>query len=224
MRQNLTRHLLESRCVEELWSLVLDPKWMYAQVDSGGPPAIKRDMKVLDASVWSFPRASAYSSHAAKSVRTVSRCLEASPPESFESVRMLSFSVLSRICEECRGNSILRLLQSKIISSTPPPFLVPKASSVPRAVEALEAEVNMKFHCVSYSPCGRYLVAGVSSDVLVLDAGTRDCVKRLYFHNFEVSVVRFSSSSQIVSASSDNTITAWNWGIIGESFQDFVRS
>lgn len=50
-------------------------------------------------------------------------------------------------------------------------------------------------------------------EVIVLEAETRDILKRLKFHQDEVNAVKFTSCSQIASASSDNTIALWSWAL-----------
>lgn len=51
----------------------------------------------------------------------------------------------------------------------------------------------------------------MESKVIVLNACTRDCLKRSNFHRRKVSAVKFASSSKIVSASRDSTIGVWDW-------------
>lgn len=103
----------------------------------------------------------------------------------------------------------------KMISSTPSPCLVPVVSSSAAADEALEAEIGISASqfrmLVAYSACGRYLVASVFCDVMVFDSENRDCLKRLVFHKGEITAVKLSSSSKIISASSDHTVAVWAW-------------
>lgn len=143
------------------------------------------------------------------------------PPTCFESVRLLSFALLSRISEESGQEPSLRLFRKKIISSTPKPCLVPVTSPFARAGDAKTAEVNVResqsstarcdHMAVDYSPCGRYLVARAKSDVIVLDAHTKESMKRLSFHKRKAYIVKFASSSKILSVARDNTIAVWNW-------------
>lgn len=129
---------MQAGLVEELRGIVLHPRWMLAQVKSGGLPEIKGDLNALEHS------ASTCSSDIVKSVRTIKRCLEASDRDCFQTAEALSFSLLCRICSESRKNWVLRA-----------PCLIPEISPLTPPPEALEAEVNCGAECVTFSPCGK---------------------------------------------------------------------
>lgn len=138
------------------------------------------------------------------------------PIEIFESVQTLSFSLLFRICEESRHEPILRLLLNRIALSSPKPCLVPVTSTFAPASDAIEAQMNLfssltQVHYLDYSPCGRHLVVGKDCDAGVLDAETRRVMTRALFYKSGITAVKFASSSKIVSASRDRTISVWDW-------------
>lgn len=71
------------------------------------------------------------------------------------SSRALSLLMLSRIWDHSRSNSILRLLSSKIVSSTPSPCLLPVRSCLTPPSKSLVTEVDFGASCVHFSPCGQ---------------------------------------------------------------------
>lgn len=86
-------------------------------------------------------------------------------------------------------------------------------------VKASEAEVNVITshkrlgfpHLVDYSRCGLYIVASADRKLVVLNTETRGIIKELRIHADIISVVKFPSSSKIISASWDCTIAVWDW-------------
>lgn len=122
--------------------LVLDPKWICVQWDTGRRPAIANDFKVLETSVEMYTAAGSLASHAIKSVQTISKCIQACAPESFEAAEALSLSLLSRIWRKSQEYSILGRIRDKIVSSMPTPCLVPVVTHFAPPVEALKVEVN----------------------------------------------------------------------------------
>lgn len=218
LSQNLTRLMLRAALVSELWSTVMDPKWMYAQLQVGGLPALKHDFKVLEICLRKYTSPDHFED-ILTSVRSIKRCF-ASSADFFKTPGMLSFSVLSRILRESRQKASLRVIHNKIISSTPKPCLVPVTTWFDHVIEALEAEADLRtsprvslhlLYDVDYSPCGRYFTASMDCSVAVVDAETRDCLRKLTFHTKSVSAVNFISAAQIVSASHDCTIAVWHW-------------
>lgn len=139
--KNLSRHLLEARLVFELWSLILDPHWMHAQVHTGGISDLKRDFEVLSESVARNEAPGANDIEICKAVHSISRYLESSSAIIGGSVSALSFSVLSRI--DGKPDSMLYKMGEKIKSSTPGPYMVPVTSLSPCECEALESAVNI---------------------------------------------------------------------------------
>lgn len=216
--QNLTRHLFEAGLVSELWCVVLDPGWIHAQMKECGISPVKCDRSIIEMSLRNCKR-SEHTSDVLKAVRIISRSVEAMPLTDFENIQTLSFSLLSRICQVCRQEPFLLYMRDKIVSVTPKPCIVPVHSYFAPASEGMEAELNLLtsftsstvVRSVDYSPCGRYLVASICADVIVLDAETRECVNRSTFHELDITVVKFASSSKIISASHDNTVAVWNW-------------
>lgn len=115
----MDRHLLEADIILELWALVLDPNWMHAQMKTGGLPAMKHDLRVLETSLETAKLETEYASDALSSIQWILKCLEAIPHESCETVRTLSFSLLAEICEQCRREATLGRLRNKIVSLMP---------------------------------------------------------------------------------------------------------
>lgn len=66
---------------------------------------------------------------------------------------------------------------------------------------------------VGYSPCGRYLAASIEADIVVLGVETRNCLKKSTFHKATITVLKFASSSTIVSGSKDNAVAVWDWEV-----------
>lgn len=162
---------------------------------TGGTPSTNRDVRVLNTSVREFSGTEVCVSGALKALEVLSRSIDASHPSSFETAEALSVSILSRIWEASYGDSTLNLIQSKIASSTPKPYLVPLRYLFTPPSEVLEVDVNIGAECVDYSPCGRYVVVGtLEGGVVVVEAEASNIIKKLSFHTDPVSVVKFTSS------------------------------
>lgn len=209
--QNVVRHSLEAELYAELWSIVLDPKWTYAQMHFEGLLAVIGDFNSLATSAKKLQtaRTSVFDDvNVDVSFETMSRCLKSSYAESFRTVRALSFSFLSRILEESRKNSLLHFVKIKVESSTPAPFLVPVASPFPDASECPEPDGIIA--CFDYSPYGLY-IACATSEVVVVGKEAGGGIWTTQYDQGYIEDLKFSSSSQIVCASRDGTIAAWVW-------------
>lgn len=151
MFQNLTRHLLESGLILELCSLVLDPKWMYAQMVTGEKSSLKRDISVLETSVSRGSTAIECALHVPKYIRMILRWVESMLSETFQSVQTLSFALLFRMRATSREEPFMRFLYDKIKMATPVPRLVPVTTSFAPAHGAREAQVNIRTSKLSSS-------------------------------------------------------------------------
>lgn len=91
-------------------------------------------------------------------IQAISRCPEASAPNSYESSEVTSYSLLLWLHNEARELGTLGLITEKIKTPTPKPLFVPIASSHDPPPRTLEAEVNVGMDgSAEYSPCMRCL-------------------------------------------------------------------
>lgn len=117
----------------------------------------------------------------------------------------------------CRNDFAGQEMEETFEKTIPRPCLIPLTSIFLSASGVLEAEVNILSSStylqlcssVDYATCGRYIAASGGRKVVILSTESKECIKRFTYHTAEVSVVKFASSSKLISASWDNRIAVW---------------
>ncbi len=212
--ENLARHLMVADRNIELGALLLDARWTHFRMTVGGLVALEGDFGsfgCFSPSAAGGKQGCTFSKGLHESFALIFRALQLSWGRISGGRRELLFQMCGRLVKLRKGNVFLNKYLESLSLYTEKPYLVPVTAFFPdpRSGELMDIQVGENCDAVCCSPCGRYIAASTSSDVVVLDALSGAILSRLEGHLVARCLQFAPDSKTVIAPHRDNAIMLW---------------
>lgn len=171
IRRNICRHLHIAVLGLELWAVVLNLRWIHAEVQNGGILGWK-DCDLLK----SFVEKESCEQISITMINTIVDVLQAASLNISKGLRVLSFIFLLNLSPISETDELLARFLHNVKEAVQTPYLTPVVSAHRRRQVGLQAAIHaqksktgkVNVHCADFSNCERYLVAGRRQDIVVM--------------------------------------------------------